>query len=340
MSLGERKADHIRLTIGNASEYSFSAGFDDYRFRHNALPEKDLNEINCSGKLLGRTFRMPLFISSMTGGFTGATQVNEIIASVCQELNLPFGVGSQRAILEDKSALESFSIVRKVAPDAFIAGNIGGAQLIGRLGKEQTSILIDSIMADALIVHLNPLQELMQPEGDQSFKGILDGIASLKSNISVPLIVKETGAGINASVAKTLLDAGVDVIDVAGAGGTSWAKVENLRKRNAATLDEFNEWGIPTTQCIIELRQVGLIPNQIIASGGIRNAHDIIKCICLGAGFTATAQPVIASIHHGGRNALMELLERWYTVIQYTLLLLGCDNIEALQPGMLYTQKR
>lgn len=330
MSLQNRKEDHIRLTVDNKSAYSYDAGFSQFRFLHNALPELNLDQISIEASFMERVFSMPLFISSMTGGFSGATQVNEIIARVCESHKLPFGVGSQRAILENSSTLSSFSIVRKAAPTAFIAGNIGGAQLIGRLSKGAVAILIDSIEANALIVHLNPLQELMQPEGDRNFRGILDGIADLKAISPVPVIVKETGAGINARVALKLLEAGVSAIDVAGSGGTSWAKVENLRNP-ANAYPEFNDWGISTTQCINDLQQAGIASDKIIASGGIRNPQDMIKSICLGAGFAATAQPVIAAINQGGEQTLNTLIERWKTIARYTLLLLGCAGVRDLK---------
>ncbi|MCC5925289.1 MAG: type 2 isopentenyl-diphosphate Delta-isomerase [Bacteroidetes bacterium] len=335
MSIQNRKADHIRLTVDNQSAYTFNAGFERYRFRHNALPELNLSDISTEAKLLGTTFSMPLFISSMTGGFAGASQVNEIIASVCESQNIPFGVGSQRAILEKPETIESFSIVRKKAPNAFIAGNIGGAQLAGNLPVESINILIDSIRADAIIVHLNPLQELMQPEGDRNFKGILDGIANLASCTQVPVIVKETGAGISAKVALLLLQAGAKVIDIAGSGGTSWAKVENLRT-DEKYLRVFNDWGITTVDCLTDLRNAGINHENIIASGGIRSAHDVIKSICLGAGFAATAQPVIQAVMHGGSNALTELVEQWRTIMRYTLLLTGCSDIKDLNEEILY----
>lgn len=330
MSSQSRKQDHVDLTVENQSDYEISSGFDQYRFRHNALPENNLNDVDISTELLGRRFSMPLFISSMTGGYAGATQVNQIIARVCQDLNLPMGVGSQRILLDEPDQLETFSVVRKTAPNAYIAGNIGGVQLIDDFSASKIEILINSIEADALIVHLNPLQELMQPEGDRNFKGILDGISRLVSDCPVPVIVKETGAGINASVAKKLLEVGVKIIDIAGSGGTSWAKVENLRKINSNPYHEFNNWGLPTVVCLNEIVQSGIKPDQIIASGGIKSAGDVIKSLCLGAGFAATAQPVIASIHHNGENGLRDLLSRWSDIMKFTMLMVGVDAVEKL----------
>jgi isopentenyl-diphosphate Delta-isomerase len=311
--------------------YRKSAGFERYDFVHNALPEVNPSEVDLSAELFGRTFSFPLFISSMTGGYTEAGAVNAIIAGVCEKMNLPFGVGSQRAMLEDSSQIESFSVVRDHAPSAFIAANIGGAQLIGGLEKAKTDLLVNSIKADAIIVHLNPLQELMQPEGDQDFRGIEEGIAQLVSHTEIPVIVKETGAGISASVARRLLSIGVECIDVAGAGGTSWAKVENLREQNTNPQHAFDDWGIPTVDCLREIHQLrDEFTFYMIASGGIRSAFDLAKSIALGADFAATAQPVIKAIMEDGEEACSALVNGWMHEAKMILALLGCISFDKI----------
>jgi len=335
MGLSDRKKDHVKLTIDDRSAYSYDAGFSAYRFRHNALPELDIDEIDTTATLLNRAFSIPLFISSMTGGYSGAARVNEIIARVCEQENIPFGVGSQRAILDDSSAATTFSIARKTAPGAFIAGNIGGAQLIGGLSHEKLSLLIDSISANAIIVHLNPLQELMQPEGDRNFRGIFDGIAKLVEDSPVPVLVKETGAGINAEIAQKLLSVGVQVIDIAGAGGTSWARVENLRSDDSRKYAAFDNWGLPTVDCLVELHALGIAKNKIIASGGIRSPLDVVKALCLGAGFAAIAQPVIQTVIKDGEQGLVELVRTWKNSIRYAVLLLGAARLDSLSAGHL-----
>jgi isopentenyl-diphosphate delta-isomerase len=243
-------------------------------------------------------------------------------------------------MLEDPCQKESFSVVRSHAPTAFIASNIGGAQLIGGLSDEKVQRMIDSIEADAVIVHLNPLQELMQPEGDRNFKGIEKGIEELVKKIDQPVIVKETGAGISKNVAKRLLNVGVSVIDVSGAGGTSWSKVENLRSNQTKPLREFDDWGIPTVECI---RQVHELRNtnsfELIASGGIRSSFDIVKAIALGADFTASAQPVIKAIIEGGYDALEALYLNWRKQAQYILMLLGCSTFHNLNKSFLYKKQ-
>ncbi|MDZ7680311.1 MAG: type 2 isopentenyl-diphosphate Delta-isomerase [Fodinibius sp.] len=333
MSIKQRKRDHVELTTSGQMDYQFSTGFEDYTLIHNALPEVDVSEVSTEAKLLGRTFSFPLFISSMTGGYTDAGAVNSIIAEFCETNNLPFGVGSQRIMLEDKSAVSSFSVVREKAPTAFIAANIGGAQLVGGLAKDDLDLLITAIQADAVIVHLNPLQELMQPEGDRKFNGIEEGIAQLCADSDLPVIVKETGAGISGEVARRLLEAGVDVIDIAGAGGTSWAKVENERSSNQDPDHDFDNWGLPTLACLREVQALKTDYDfQLIASGGIRSSEHIAKSICLGADYAASAQPVIKAVVNNGLRGLQQLYDRWQRQLVVIMTLLGCERLSDLGP--------
>jgi len=331
MSIQERKKDHVDLTAYSDVFYQKSTGFERYDFVHNALPEVNPSEVDVSASLLGRRFSFPLFISSMTGGYTEAGSVNTIIAKCCEKHDLPFGVGSQRAMLEDESQIESFSVVREHAPNAFIAANIGGAQLIGGMEKDKIELLVQSIQADAVIVHLNPLQELMQPEGDHDFKGIEKGMEHLITNLSVPVIVKETGAGISGTVAGRLLAMGVDCIDTAGAGGTSWAKVENLRDRQKNPMHQFDDWGIPTVECMNQITPLReSFRFDLIASGGIRSPFDLVKAKALGADFAATAQPVIKAIKEEGEEGLDRLIHKWKKETRLILTLLGCSSFDFL----------
>ncbi len=341
MTIKQRKKDHVNLTTSGKMDYKQATGFEQYRFVHNALPEVNLENVSTEAKFLDQTFDFPLFISSMTGGYTDAGAVNAIIAEFCEEYNLPFGVGSQRIMLEDPESISSFSIVRERAPNAFIASNIGGAQLIGGLSKEKINLLISSIKANAVIVHLNPLQELIQPEGDRSFRGILNGIAQLVEDCNLPVMVKETGAGISAEVARRLLEAGVRVIDIAGAGGTSWAKVENRRKSNREPQDTFNDWGIPTAEALLQTTDLKKdFDFQLIASGGIRSSHDIAKSICLGSNFSAAAQPVIKAIVDDGKTGIKKLYKNWKRQLTIILTLLGCERLEDLEPKHVKLKRR
>lgn len=331
MPIQDRKKEHVELSLQEDVFYRKTTGFERYDFRHNALPEVNRAEVELTAELLGRTFSFPLFVSSMTGGYRGSEAVNESLASFCQERNLPMGVGSQRAMLEEKSETESFAVVRRRAPDAFIAANIGGAQLIGGLANEATDRLVDSIRANAIIVHLNPLQELVQPEGDRSFRGILDGISLLVEQAPVPVIVKETGAGISAEVAEQLTKIGVKVLDVAGAGGTSWSRVENLRERQKKPLHFLDNWGIPTAECIVEVAELKAGREfELIASGGIRSSDEILKAFALGADFTAMAQPLIKALFDGGEASLHEKMELLEQECRLMLTLLGCKTFAEL----------
>ncbi len=328
MNIEQRKKDHIALSVSGEAAYKKTAGFERFDFIHNALPEINLDEVDTSAELLGYKASLPLFVSSMTGGYSEAGQVNRIIAAFCRKHRIPFGVGSQRIMLEQPETTESFSIVRKEAPDGFISANIGGGQLANGFTEKQARKLIDSIEADAAIVHLNVLQELMQGEGDRNFKGILQGIEDLVRVSGVPVIVKETGGGINGDNARKLINAGVSVVDVSGAGGTSWSKIENHRRNQPD--HPFNEWGNPTVDCILEARNAGLSPDQLMASGGMRSVLDAGKALCLGAGFTAMAQPVIRQINKGGEEGLEAWYQEYKQQFATLLCLLGCRRVEDL----------
>lgn len=331
MSIKDRKKDHVELTSSGKVSYQKSPGFDRYDFVHDALPEINLDDVSTSATLLGREFSFPLFISSMTGGYEDGHSLNSMIAGTCEKFNIPFGVGSQRIMIEKPEVADSFKVVRDKAPAAFIASNIGGAQLIGNLPDEHIRLITETIAADAIIVHLNPLQELIQPEGDKNFKGIERGIAHLVTNSGLPVIVKETGAGISAYTASRLLSIGVQVIDVSGAGGTSWGKVERLRSDRLSAENLFDDWGIPTVDCIEQISALReTFRFGLIASGGIRSAADITKSIALGANFTAAAQPVIFALKEGGVARFEQLLEKWKKDMSMMLLLLGCRSINQL----------
>lgn len=336
MSIQKRKKDHVNLTVNEDVFYRKTTGFERFDFVHNALPEVNSDTIDLQGRLLKRSFDMPFFVSSMTGGYTDGESVNSKLALFCEEMNLPLGVGSQRAMLENPGETKTFSVVRKYAPNAFIAANIGGAQLIGGLPAEQLKRMTDSIEANAIIIHLNPLQELMQPEGDRNFTGIQKGIELLIENTELPVIVKETGAGLSNNVAKRLLETGVSVIDTAGAGGTSWAKVENLRQAKGSAMHQFDDWGIPTADCVQNLRELKEdFEFELIASGGIRDAFDLVKAMALGADFAAAAQPVIKSLMDGGADGLAGWYRRLKKDCKIILTLLGCSSFADLNSSHL-----
>jgi isopentenyl-diphosphate delta-isomerase len=274
---------------------------------HNALPELDIDDIDTSTTFLNHRFSAPIIIDSMTGGTPEASIINARLAEVAEELNLGMGLGSQRAGLISDALVESYAIARDRAPNAFLIANIGGVQL-KQLTLDDIKKIIDMIRADALAIHLNPLQELIQPEGEPRFKGVYGKILELVKSISIPIIVKEVGAGISREVAVKLELAGVKAINIAGSGGTSWAGVEKLRADNVSNdlkshLGELLwDWGIPTAVALLEARRS--VKSSIIASGGLRNGLDIAKCIALGADMCALAYPFLKHANESKESAL------------------------------------
>lgn len=324
MSINHRKEDHLNLTLSGQAGYKKSSGFELYDFVHNALPEMAPVDADPSVTLLGRRFPSPVFISSMTGGMERGRQINAEIALFCQKNDIPFGLGSMRPMLEDPSVADSFRVARDLAPDAFIAANIGGTQA-AQISDKDLRFLVETIAADALIVHLNPLQELMQSEGDRQFGGVATGIKRVVEQSPVPVIVKETGAGISGAVAYRLYhECGVRCIDIAGAGGTSWGKVENTRKATPDMFDAlFDDWGIPTVHCLTDIRTQYLPDLELIASGGIRNPHDVLKSLCMGAKSTAFAGAVISIAAHTGAEGLQQWYDSMLRALRTTMCLLG-----------------
>ncbi|MEM2946620.1 MAG: type 2 isopentenyl-diphosphate Delta-isomerase [Candidatus Bathyarchaeia archaeon] len=330
----QRKADHIRIAATyNVQAKNITTGFEDVYFVHRALPEINKDEINLSTKVFNHKFSAPIIVSAITGGTSEARKINATIATVVEEFGLGMGVGSQRAALEDQRLEKTFAIVRKMAPTAFLMANIGGIQLAKGYSIKEARKAIEMIDADALAIHLNPLQEAVQPEGETSFKGVLEKVGEIAKELDKPVIVKETGAGIAAEDAKKLEAVGVKGIDVSGAGGTSFAAVEYYRaknKRNSYNCklgEVFWDWGIPTAVSIVEVAQAVSIP--IIASGGVRSGLDAAKALSLGASLAAIAQPVLQAAIEGvreTRKALRMLIEE----LRNTMFLVGAENAQKL----------
>jgi isopentenyl-diphosphate Delta-isomerase len=341
-----RKQEHVELTLAkNVSFQNKTPGFERWEFQHNALPELDFSDVDTSTTFLGKKLSFPFVISSMTGGYEDATRINRQLAEVCAEKHLAMGVGSQRQAMEDRRFHRSFSIVREVAPSIPVFGNIGGAEVAKLKDSSTVKRLAELIKADAFAVHLNPLQELLQPEGNPQFRGVLNGIQMLVKELSIPLIVKEIGAGISLAVAQRLVDVGVTIIDVAGAGGTSWAGVEILRrshdsrrkKKTRNVVEEpgnvFWDWGIPTVDA---LRQVSSLKRAmptltIIASGGVTNGLDVGKSIALGADLAGSARPMLKALETGGKELLLGILSKWEQQLKGAMFLTGSGTIRDLQ---------
>ncbi len=290
-----RKAEHLRINIErNVEAKGVDAGFDGYRFAHHALPEIDLAQIDSSVEIFGRRLAAPLLISCMTGGTPEARRINRRLARVAQEHGFAMGLGSGRALIESPESLDTFD-VRSLAPDVALFANIGAVQLNKGYGVAECRRLVEMLRADALVLHLNPLQEALQPEGDTCFAGLLEQIAALCASAPFPVVVKEVGWGIDAAEVRALFDAGVAAVDVAGAGGTSWSEVERYRIAEpwrARVAAAFAGWGTPTVQALVEARR--LAPTKmLIASGGIRNGIDVAKALALGADLVGVAGPFL-----------------------------------------------
>lgn len=327
MSIKKRKTEHVELVAGDRSMDRRKLYFDQIRLTHRALPEIRLADVDPSSELFGKTLSFPFLISSMTGG-SGAEleKINRNLAEAAEAEGVAMGVGSQRVMLSDPSSRLSFDL-RGVAPTVPLFANLGAVQLNCGVTTEQVQEIIAVLNADALILHLNPLQEVIQPEGDTDFSGLCEKIKRLVHELKVPVIVKEVGAGISTSDAERLIKAGVQMIDVAGAGGTSWSRIESARSGDAALGELFQDWGIPTPQAVKDLSPLEI---PLIASGGIRSGIDMAKAIILGASLCGMARPLLTPAMESA-DAVCEVIQRIRKEFTTVMFLLGCRNIEALR---------
>lgn len=330
MVLEQRKADHIRINLEEDVASRVTAGLERYRFVHEALPEIDMAAIDLSVEVLGRRLGAPLLISSMTGGTEQAREINRNLAAAAQRHGLAMGVGSTRAAVAHPELADSFR-VRDVAPDILLLANIGAVQLNYGFTVEMCRRAVDLVEADALILHLNPLQEATQPEGDVNWAGLIAKIEQVVREVGVPVIAKEVGWGISPRAAKALAEAGVAAIDVAGAGGTSWSQVEMYRaqtevqRRIAAA---FADWGIPTAESIQYVREAA--PGMpIFASGGLKTGVDGAKCLALGATLFGMAGPLLKAASQSAAATLDEV-EIILGQLRAAMLCVGAKDLGAL----------
>jgi isopentenyl-diphosphate Delta-isomerase len=331
----KRKKEGIEIPLQKNVQSKTTSTYLEYvRLIHNALPELDYDEIDISTTFLKQSFSAPIIIDSMTGGAPEAAKINGRLGELAEKYGFAMGLGSQRAGLESMDLAETYSIARKNAPSAFLIANIGGAQLAKGLTIENIKEIINMIQADALVIHLNPLQELIQPEGEPKYKGVFSKISEISRGVDVPVIVKEVGAGISKEVAVKLEMAGVSAINVAGVGGTSWAGVEKLRAEASNNdlkihLGElFWDWGIPTAASLIEVKKTVELP--IIASGGLRNGLEIAKCIALGANMCAMAYPFLLRAAES-REQLFNFADTVIAELKSTMFLVGAMNLSMLK---------
>ena len=334
-SIEERKADHIEICLEeDVQARRATTGFEDVSLVHKALPEISREKIDLSTTVFGYKFSAPLFVGAMTGGTTKATKLNAAIAEAVEELNLGMGVGSQRVAIDNPKLERSFTVVREKAPTAFIVANIGGPQLVGKYGVKEAKKAVEMVQANALAIHLNALQEAVQPEGDTNYSNLLQKICKVAQELDVPVIVKETGAGIAAEDAAMLEAAGVAGIDVAGVGGTSWAAVEYYRAKARQDVfsqrlgETFWDWGLPTAVSLVETVKSVNLP--VIASGGIRNGIDVTKALALGASLASATYPFMQPATKSSedvKNALRYLVGE----VRNAMFLVGANSIQKLQ---------
>jgi isopentenyl-diphosphate delta-isomerase len=332
-----RKADHLRICLDdNVQCQQLTTGLERYRFTHTCLPELDWPDIDLRTQFLGKSLAAPLLISSMTGGTEAAHQINLRLAAAAQTYGLAMGVGSQRVAVENPDLMKTFS-VRRVAPDILLMANLGAVQLNYNYGVDHCRRVVDWLEADALILHLNPLQEAVQTGGDTNFKGLLQKIEHICTTLPIPVIAKEVGNGISATMVKRLIEAGIAAVDVAGAGGTSWAKVESERAEDPIQRrlgQTFADWGLPTADCIVAARQISTdLP--LIASGGLRNGLEAAKALALGADLVGMAFPFLKAANHS-ETAVADLAQVLIAEITTALFCTGQPNVPSLrQSGVL-----
>ncbi len=326
-----RKKEHIELCLTDDVAFkSKTNGFDKYDFIHNAITEVDISEISFQTKLFFRKINFPFLISCMTGGTEEAEQINSRLAVIAEELKIPIGVGSQRQALENKDFHNSYKVIRKTAKNVPVLGNIGAAQIVQSKSLKDILALIEMLEADAFVVHINPLQELLQKNGEPNFVGLLNKLEKLVNKSRVPIIVKEVGSGISKDAAKSLLDIGVKGIDVAGAGGTSWAGVEIIRSKSAE--NDFWDWGLPTSFCLKEIYLLKKKYNfTLIGSGGINSADDLAKSFALGADLAASARIILQTLINQGEDAVIKIIVNWFEYLKKIMYLTGSQNLIELK---------
>ncbi len=329
----ERKRSHITTALNRDVQAHVSTGFDDVSLVHNALPELDREEIDLACELFGHKLGAPVIIESMTGGTPIAAKINATLGRIAEELQIPMGVGSQRAAIDDPKLAYTFKVARENAPSALLLANLGCPQIIKEDGIDRAKAAVDMIKADALLIHLNALQESVQYEGQTHFRGAIGRIRELSSTLSVPVLTKETGAGISRETAVSVERAGVKGIDVAGLGGTSWAAVEYHRAREKRRTRQahlglaFWDWGIPTAASIVEVARSTKV--KLIASGGVRNGLHIAKAIALGGHYGGLAMPLLKSVSKGDKEAKENLLSV-IDELRTAMFLTGSKNLEQL----------
>jgi len=335
-STSHRKAEHLDIVVKEDVDFKVSACFEDVHLIHNAMPDMSLDDVSTESVILGKKLSAPIIIAAMTGGHPIAYQVNAQLAEIAEKLKVGFSLGSQRAALENCSLEYTYRVAREKAPTTLILGNIGAPQLLQN-PIERAKKAIAMIQADALVVHLNPLQEALQLEGEASYAKVLDNLSLLAKELDKPVIVKETGCGLSKEVAEKLARIGVAGIDVSGSGGTSWAAVEYYRAVKAGDFERaevcksFWNWGIPTAISICEVRKGVGNDLLVIATGGVRNGIQVAKALALGANAVGIAAPLLKTLVNEGIKQVERYLKRLIFELKIAMFLVGACTVDVLR---------
>jgi isopentenyl-diphosphate delta-isomerase len=328
-----RKLEHIKICLNEDIEFKTkTTGFEEIELIHHALPELNYQEINLSTKFFETQFDFPILINAMTGGHQESKKINKSLAQIALEFNIPMELGSQRAALENETLIDTYRVARDVSSKIFLIGNIGAAQLVDHPSIKKLEKCIEMIDANALAIHLNPLQEVLQKEGNVNYQNLLKNIKEIIGQIKIPIIIKETGNGLSKSDLEALKSVGVSYVDVSGAGGTSWAAVESYRyvqdEDSINFAPSFRDWGIPTAVSTIFAVKMGF---RVISSGGIRSGIDIAKAIACGAGLAGIARPFLKYAHSEDLEALRTQMKILIKELKISSFLTKSHNVEALK---------
>jgi len=328
-SIHTRKKEHLRIVTEEEIQFDQDGGFERWRFIPNALPEIDLSEVDTRCEFLGYKINQPFMIGSIAGGESQGTELNRSLAVAAQKARVPLVLGSMRILLEDERALSSYAVAREVAPDIPIVANLGAAQIKTLRNAAQLLTAIQAMGADALSIHLNPLQEALQPEGQPQFREVSRSIEILRETLPVPIIVKEVGCGLSLHVLQRLSKIGIEWVDIAGAGGTCWAKVESHRINDPirrALAVEFFDWGLPTAEILVSARSLNTV--HLIASGGINTGMRYAKAIALGAELASAAAIFVKAWQKSKEHGILEILEHYRETLRLTMFLTGCKTLK------------
>jgi len=336
-ALGTRKSEHLEICLDEQhyAVETHSTGLEAVSFLHQALPEAADEEISTATEFLGHSIRLPMFISSMTGGSEAGYRANKDLARAAQTTGIPVGMGSIRILFRRPEVLDHFAL-KKIAPDVPVFANLGGVQA-REMNHREVFEMLRRLEVQGIAIHLNPGQELFQPDGDRDFRGVFAALVRFVEQCPVPVIVKETGFGIDPRLLRRLLNAGVAYVDLAGSGGTNWVQVEAYRStaQERAAAEEFQHWGFRTGILLGALEPLPDTAGRVLASGGLRTGLDMAKAVALGAHAAGYALPFIRAVHAGGAEQAVELIGRYHKVLRTVMLLSGCRSIAELRNGRL-----